>query len=155
MIRLRRMSQSEYEDYYAKSVQSLAEELSKTGSFSFQDALVAAQKSFTSLLPDGYQKAIDQYLYTVLEGERKIGVLWFGIKRDRSNPEAYVWDIVIEQGDRGKGYGKQAMLALEEEVKELGISRISLNVFEHNVKARQLYEQLNYKTLSRIMAKEL
>jgi ribosomal protein S18 acetylase RimI-like enzyme len=155
MVRLRRMSQAEYEDYYKDSVRSLAEELTRAGGLSLQDALAAAQRSFASLLPDGSPSATDQYLYSVLEGEQKIGVLWFGIKRDRSKPEAYVWDIVIEQPHRGKGYGKQTMLALEEEVKGLGLSRISLNVFEHNVKARQLYERLNYKTTSRIMAKEL
>jgi ribosomal protein S18 acetylase RimI-like enzyme len=155
MIRLCKMSEVEYEVYYKQSVQSLAEELTRAGGFSFQDALVAARRSFVSLLPEGSPNAIDQYLYTLLEGEQKIGVLWFGIKRDRSKPEAYVWDIVIEQSYRGKGYGKQAMFALEEEVKALGLSRISLNVFEHNVKARRLYEQLNYNTVSRIMAKEL
>ena len=155
MLNLRRMSQVEYEGYYRASVQSLAEELSKARGLSFQDALLAAQKSFDSLLPDGSPNAIDQYLFTILNDEEKIGVLWFGIKRDRSDPEAYVWDLVIEPSNRGRGYGKLVMLLLEEEVKRLGLSRISLNVFEHNPKARRLYEKLDYKTISRVMSKEI
>ncbi|MCT4660470.1 MAG: GNAT family N-acetyltransferase [Tissierellales bacterium] len=46
------------------------------------------------------------------------------------------------------GVGRQAMLFLEQEAKQLGFKRIELGVFEHNTKARKLYENLGYKEIS-------
>lgn len=68
-------------------------------------------------------------------------------------PEAFVWEIMIEPSYIGEGYGWQAMMALEEEVQALGISRISLKVFAHNIPAQNLYVSLGYKKISNQMLK--
>lgn len=155
MVNLRRMSKLEYDDYYKESLQSLVDELARAYDLSQSEALKIAKKSFDTLLPDGHPAAPDQFLYVIEESRQIIGVLWFGIKRDRQIPEAYVWDIVIKPIFRGKGFGKQAILALEEEVKSMGLSRISLNVFGHNDVAQRMYKRLAYRTVSSVMAKNL
>lgn len=147
------MSQTDYEDYYPKALQNLALEVARATQISPEETLPSAGKCFESLLPEGSLNTADQYLYHILADERKVGVLWFGVKKDRAIPEAYVWDIAIEASETGKGYGKQAMLALEKEVKAVGISRISLSVFAHNATARNLYERLGYGAVSSVMLK--
>lgn len=153
MIKLRRMTQAEYEAYYPNAVQNLANEAARAHRVSSDETINSARVCFETLMPEGNLNIPDQYLYNILVDERKIGVLWFGIRGDRAVPEAYVWDILIEPSSTGQGYGKQAMLALEEEVRALGISRISLNVFAHNTAARNLYERLGYSAISSRMLK--
>lgn len=155
MVNFRGMSKSEYDDYYKESLQSLVNELARAYDLSEGEALEIARKSFEKLLPEGHPAAPDQFLYVIEESRRTIGVLWFGIKRDRQVPEAYIWDIFIKPEFRGKGFGKQALLALEEEVKSLGLFRISLNVFGHNDVAQRMYKRLAYRTVSNAMAKNL
>lgn len=155
MIKLRRITQAEYADYYPNAVQNLADETAKANCVSPDETLSSAKRCFETLLPEDNLNVPDQYLYKILVDERKVGILWFGIRRDRAAtvPEAYVWDIVIEPSSRHQGYGRRAMLALEEEVRALGISRISLNVFAHNNTARKLYDGLGYSTVSSYMLK--
>lgn len=149
------MTQSEYDDYYPTSVRHLAGEMAKARGVTSDEMMDAAKKSFETLLPAGNINVPDQYLYNILTDEQKIGVLWFGIKRNQPVPEVFIWEIIIEPESRGKGYGKLAMSALEEKVKCLGISRIALNVFGHNKTARKLYESLGYETVSSTMMKTI
>ena len=53
------------------------------------------------------------------------------------------------------GFATQAMLALEEKAKELGLVILRLHVFTHNAVARSLYEKLGYEVSSLNMAKVL
>jgi GNAT superfamily N-acetyltransferase len=77
------------------------------------------------------------------------------VRRDRAAPEAFVWDVLVDESCRGQGYGTLILTALEEEVRALGVGRIALNVFAHNDGARRLYERLGYAPISTVMAKGL
>lgn len=155
MIKLFPMTQSEYDGYYPTALRHLAEEMAKGRGVTSDKMMEAAKKSFETLLPAGNINVPDQYLYNILADEQKIGILWFGLKKNQPLPEVFIWDIIIKPENRGKGYGKLAMAALEEKVKGLGISRIALNVFGHNKTARKLYELLGYETVSSTMMKTI
>ena len=88
MVTLRKMSQSEYDEYYKIALPHLADEMLKTGNLTKAGATALAKKSFDALLPDGCPDVRDQYLYNVVAEDETVGVLWFGIRRDRSEPEA-------------------------------------------------------------------
>ena len=60
-----------------------------------------------------------------------------------------------EQAYRGKGYGKQAMLALEQWCMQEGLRRIALNVFAFNKTAIGLYESLGFQATNFQMKKDL
>ncbi|KAB2854509.1 MAG: GNAT family N-acetyltransferase, partial [Anaerolineae bacterium] len=49
----------------------------------------------------------------------------------------------------------QAMLALEDEVKKVGLDSIGLHVFGHNQSAYALYQKIGYETTNIVMAKKL
>jgi ribosomal protein S18 acetylase RimI-like enzyme len=61
----------------------------------------------------------------------------------------------MDEALRGKGYGKQTMLAIEEKARELGLRSIGLHVFAHNAVAKGLYEKIGYEVKSLNMVKEL
>jgi ribosomal protein S18 acetylase RimI-like enzyme len=70
-------------------------------------------------------------------------------------PSAVIYDFVVYEEFRRRGYGRQTLTALEEKAKELGLDTISLHVFGHNQSAIALYQQAGYETTSLYMAKKL
>jgi RimJ/RimL family protein N-acetyltransferase len=98
-----------------------------------------------------------QYLLSIEESDTgvKIGLIWFAEKYQASRPSAFIYDFLIYEEHRRKGYGKQALIALEENVKELGIETIGLHVFAHNQAAIDLYQKTGYKMTNIRMAKKL
>jgi ribosomal protein S18 acetylase RimI-like enzyme len=150
------MTQAEFEDYMDQgAVQHLANELARARDLSAETALKMALQSFDGIHPERKVDSPDQFVFHVADGATRIGVLHFGIKRDRTRPYVYVWDIVIRPEYRGNGYGEGTMRALERKTSELGFSRIALNVFGHNAPAVALYNKLGYRPASMAMVKEL
>jgi len=56
---------------------------------------------------------------------------------------------------RGQGYGTQTLQAVEDMVRQMGISEIWLHVFGHNTGARRLYERLGYEVTNVSMCKKM
>ena len=63
--------------------------------------------------------------------------------------------MLIDAGERGKGYGRAIMRGAEEELVRRGVTRMALNVFAGNTAAIQLYESLGYRITSQQMAKRI
>ncbi|HSO28244.1 MAG TPA: GNAT family N-acetyltransferase, partial [Anaerolineales bacterium] len=70
-------------------------------------------------------------------------------------PTAFIYDFVIDEAYRRRGYGRLALLALEDKAREMGIDQIALHVFGHNHAARALYESVGYQVTNLQMAKAL
>ena len=103
-----------------------------------------------SVLPDGLATP-DTRLWVIEHDGRLVGTIFLGIR----GGEAWLYDIVIDELERGRGYGRAAMLALEEEVRSLGHDSIGLNVWGGNEVARGLYRSLGYVDRSVHMRKQL
>lgn len=155
MVQLVQMSQSDFDVFLPGALKHLASELGRARGLSAEDALRAAQQSFDSLFRDGRVDSADQFIYNVYSEGKKVGMLHFGVRRDRSEPYVYVWDLMVDPSHRGKGLGEQIMLALENEARKLGHSEISLNVFGHNAPAISLYKKIGYNVASMTMAKNI
>ena len=84
-----------------------------------------------------------------------MGIIWLSAQVNVPHPIGFIYDIVIDEAMRGKGFGKQAMLAIEDKARKLGPESIALHVFFHNTTAVGLYEKIGYKTRSLNMVKEL
>ena len=61
----------------------------------------------------------------------------------------YVCGVAVFDKFRGKGIGKVFMDLAELKTRELGLSKISLIVFEQNRGAKKLYDTLGYKEVAR------
>ncbi len=151
----RPLSQAEFASYRTEGLRELAQALSDARDLSKEDALEAAVKSFESLFPGGRVESPDQYLSYLYDGETRVGALLFGIRRDRTLPYVYLWDIKIDPTHRGKGYGCAALQLLEDETRRLGLKEIRLNVFGSNQPARALYDKAGYRPESLVLTKSL
>jgi ribosomal protein S18 acetylase RimI-like enzyme len=150
------MSQTEFEAYLEFAVQDYAQEHVRAGNWSAEEARQRSEDSFHSLLPDGVATQ-NQHLFTIEDqtlGE-KLGMLWFAVEQQEGAPRAFLYDIRIDEAYRRRGYGSQALQALEAKVRELGLTRIVLHVFGHNDAARAMYAKLGYEAVDLLLAKTL
>lgn len=152
-VTLRAMTASEFNAWSAASIESYTEDIAAAGSVPSEDARAQAEKQWHELLPNG-QHTRDSWFLKVVDGERTIGSLWIGPHRQRPDA-AFIYDIVIDESEQGRGFGRQAMLAAEDLVREAGLVRIGLNVFGFNERAKRLYDSLGYAVVATVMTKAL
>lgn len=84
----------------------------------------------------------------VAEGEsgRPLGFLHVHTGTDFFTGEehGHVSDVVTAPGEEGRGVGRMLMAAAEEWSRRRGHRLLTLNVFEDNVRPRELYRRLGY-----------
>jgi ribosomal protein S18 acetylase RimI-like enzyme len=68
---------------------------------------------------------------------------------------AYLYEIEIDEAERGRGLGRAAMEAFEREAARRGLAELELNVFGGNTVARSLYQSLGWRETAVHMAKRL
>lgn len=117
------------------------------------EAQANAQASMERTFPGGVASHVQRVGRLSLAGET-IGELWVG--QFGTDPQRWwVWNVSIEEYFRGRGLGRQAMLLAEDLARASGATSIGLNVFAHNVAARNLYSSLGYRESSIQMRKDL
>jgi ribosomal protein S18 acetylase RimI-like enzyme len=84
----------------------------------------------------------------------QVGQVWIALNRPGPG-SAWIFDIEISPGHRGRGYGRALLQAAEEQARQHGASAIGLNVFGANTVARNLYESSGYQATSLVMRKPL
>src|SRR5258706_8525314 len=148
------MTQPEFDAFLAQAVPEYAADNVRAGYWDEAEALEKSRKEFEMLLPQGLQSE-NHYLYTVYNGENAVGLIWMRANMDRPTKSGFIFDIRIDEKFRGKGYGKQAMLLIEEKARELGLKSIGLHVFAYNKVAKNLYESIGYDVSRLNMVKKL
>jgi ribosomal protein S18 acetylase RimI-like enzyme len=148
------MNEDEVAGFVADAMGGYVEERIASGEKPDEARRIAALQT-RKLFPDG-KPAPGQLLYRVVDDEAAaVGYLWIG-PRTPENAEAYwVWDVEIDENERGKGLGRAAMVLAEEAARDHGATELGLNVFGHNVVARRLYESMGYQTAAVSMRKPL
>jgi ribosomal protein S18 acetylase RimI-like enzyme len=152
MVTLLKMTQIELDEYLKHAIPSLAEELMRANGWSAERSLAASLQSFDTALPGRAVDSPKQFLRTILADEQKVGILWYGI---RGQQEAFVWDLLIYPQLRNRGFGREALKAMEQELREMKVESVALNVFAHNSAAARLYSNLGYAPVSTRMSKRL
>src|SRR5690242_17090347 len=105
MIRLELLQQEDFERFLEGEIRGYAEDHVRNGNWPAEGALERSRKEFEALLPEGIHTR-DQYLWSIVNEEgKKIGLLWVQVKEQK----AFIYDFVIDDTFRGKGYGKQSM----------------------------------------------
>lgn len=152
------MNQLEYDAWYDAAVADYAGERVRAGNTPADQALEVASRAFAQLLPQGLQTP-SHHLYTVRdENGAAVGVIWLAHDVPGSGlapTTGFIYDVVIYPEYRRRGYGREAMLALEDEARRLGLTALALHVFGHNTTARHLYETLGYQATNINMRKDL
>ena len=153
MITLTPMSKSTQDEYFRRTWEAYRDDIIKAG-ITLEQAEENVKQTQESVLTNGILNS-NQYIFDVNFNEIKIGILWLVHRVEIKEGNWYIYDIEIEEGERGKGLGKLTMLAAENFVKSQRGDTLGLNVFGFNIAARKLYESLGYETLAIQMKKEI
>ncbi|MGW6280544.1 N-acetyltransferase family protein [Kribbella sp. NPDC055071] len=149
-VTLRPISETEFAGWRDRAAASLAAGIGPTRGLSEDEALTVAYPEIDKLLPEG--PGTEQHLIWIAwDGDQPVGSLWISTK-----PRvALIFGLEVDDGHRGRGYGRAIMLAGEEECRRLGHHQLDLNVFGNNTTAIHLYDSLGYTVTSQQMRKQL
>lgn len=154
-MKLEKMTKAEYDLWAPRCKRDYAQDKVRANRYTLAEANEIAEKDFLRILPDGLNSK-DNYLFSIKNQQlTNVGYIWFCITGAVNNRKAFIYDIIVEERYRGQGFGKKAMLLIEEEVKKLGLKEIGLHVFGFNETAIRLYQSLGYQTTDLVMAKSL
>ena len=156
MVKLVPMTDAEFARYLETAIEGYAQAHIKAGDCDAAEALELAQADYASLLPEGLASP-DQYVYSVFDeaSGARVGMVWFALRERRGKRSAFIYDFVIREEHRGKGYGAQTLAAVDRTVEAMGVTRIALNVMGYNTAARSLYEKHGYEIAGIGMTKRL
>ena len=154
MITLIPMEQGEFDIFLENNIVRYADENVNNGHWQAEDALERSRAAFQRFLPDGLQSK-DQYIFNIFDDEQgsKIGILWVEVKMDEPHRPAFIFDFVIDEPYRGKGFGKKSLAALDEKLQQMGAESVALHVFGHNTTAFELYKKMGYEVTNINMRK--
>jgi ribosomal protein S18 acetylase RimI-like enzyme len=94
-------------------------------------------------------------MFVLEHDDEAVGRLWLAEREIDGRRAMFIFDIHVDAGFRGRGFGRAAMQFVEREALARDIHRVELNVFGGNAVARGLYRSLGYVERSVRMAKDL
>ena len=153
-VRLRPIMADEFPAFVTASKAGYAEGIEVHGGQTHEAALQKAENDFPAVLPMGLQTP-GHHVFIVEADGVSVGRLWLAEREMAGRRVMFVYDVTIDAGQQGHGYGRAAMQLAEVEARARGIGRIELNVFGGNDVARGLYRSLGYVETSAQMAKVL
>ncbi len=153
-LRLRPMTDAEFASFRARAVHDYAADKVKAGEWPAERAEELAEAQTEQLLPEGIRTPGMLLLMAEAEEDGPVGYAWLALKGPEVD-RAWIYDIAIDEEQRGKGYGRALLTGLERAAHEHGCTSIGLNVFAGNDVARRLYERAGFRLTSTQMAKAL
>jgi ribosomal protein S18 acetylase RimI-like enzyme len=153
-VQLEPMTPEQYESWQPAAVEGYARQRSESGLGTIDATRERAAKEFDALLSDGVATP-DHHLLVAYEGRQIVGALWLHIHDEWGVRRAFVYDVEVDESQRGRGYGRAIMTAGEGYARDQGASAMALNVFAQNDVARSLYDKLGYLVTNVNMQKEL
>lgn len=147
-MRLDPMTAAEFGRYLEPAIRTYAQEKVVSGEWTPEEAVELSRRDHFRLLPDGLATA-DQFLFTVRDEptDEVVATLWLTLRMRGVQVEAYVYDIEVVEGLRGRGYGRATMVACLDKARELGADVAGLHVFGHNKRAHALYASLGFEPI--------
>jgi GNAT superfamily N-acetyltransferase len=153
-LRLRPMTDAEFALFRARAVRDYAADKVKAGEWAPERSEELAEDETDRLLPEGPHTPGMLVVMAESDEDGPVGYAWLALARPELSG-AWIYDIAIDEEQRGKGYGRALLNGLEQAAYEHGCSTIGLNVFAGNEVARRLYERAGFRLTSIQMAKEL
>jgi GNAT superfamily N-acetyltransferase len=147
---LRQLSGEEAAQLVPEIERGYAEDIQRNGGLTEEQARRKASDDVPRVVAD-----TANVLYALTEDGEDVGHLWLGEREVQGRRVLWIWDVFVNEEQRGRGLGRAAMQLVEEEARRRGIDRVELNVFGGNEVARGLYRSLDYDEVAVWMAKEL
>ncbi|HEY1198571.1 MAG TPA: GNAT family N-acetyltransferase [Thermoplasmata archaeon] len=152
MVRLDPMDAADFDPYMDRLIRAYAQDNVRAGRWNSQEGLAEARKEVQGLLPAG-RETPNHFFFTIHSGptEEKVGAIWFAVQPRGG----FVYDLLVFEPFRRRGYAQEAMRLIEEVARQKGVQRLSLQVFGDNPGARRLYAKLGYTEMAMMMSKPL
>jgi len=151
------MREDEWDAWYAWGMTEYADDLVRNEGLTPEEALAQVAEEIDRLLTDRLATP-GHHLFVAEDAEtgRRVGHLWFGPRTRIPDPAvAWLYDIFVEESERGRGVGRAMMDRFEAEARAGGYRRVELNVFGDNPTAKHLYDSMGYVEMTRQMGKDL
>jgi RimJ/RimL family protein N-acetyltransferase len=155
-ISLVELDDAPYRAYRDHLVRDYAADKVRAGAWSESEAQIRAAKDVDGLLPEG-PATQGHFLYSVREdaADAEVGTVWFALRDSGVRRYVWIYDIIINENFRRRGYASRTLELVEARAKELGAKSVELHVFGHNQGAQTLYEKVGYSVTSITMAKQV
>jgi RimJ/RimL family protein N-acetyltransferase len=150
------MDDASYRTYRLDLVRDYAADKVLAGVWPKDEAEEKSANDVDGLLPEG-PATQDHFLYSVRDEElsAEVGVLWISPRDSGVGQSLWIYDIIVHEQFRRRGYARRILKLAEDRARELGAARVELHVFGHNHAARTLYEKTGYEVSSVVMVKQL
>lgn len=149
MINLQKMNPESFASWNVQIWKLYRDELIRSG-MSATAADENVDRNIEETMPNGVLLE-GNFVFDVMHQDVSIGSVWLSDK----GSEWFIYDIDIDETQRGKGFGRQTMKAIEEFVRSHNGVSIGLSVFGFNTVALKLYETEGYETVRISMQKKL
>ena len=138
------MNENEFSVYINHVKQLYEKDLEKYQDELKGDPKKIAKREIKELIPQGLQTP-NHHICKIVDSEKnlEVGHIWYALEPDRDL--AFLADIFIKKEYRNQGYGTTSLKKLEKVTRKDNHSHILLHVFNHNPRAKNLYERLGYK----------
>jgi len=84
------------------------------------------------------------WLVASLNGQN-VGFVWVQLRPERH--EAFGYDIYLEEQFRSRGLGREVMQVCGDIIRQHGIQKIQICVYQNNTVARKLYSSLGFNEI--------
>lgn len=150
------LSEAAFREYRGNLARDYAQDKVRAGVWSEDEAEARAARELDEQLPDGPDTE-GHYLYAVWDEsiQANVGILWLAVLDSSIGRSVWIYDIVVHEQFRRRGYGARMLGLVEEKARETGAKSVGLHVFGHNDGARKLYEKTGYETTDIVMSKRL
>lgn len=141
-VSARPMTGTEFPAWRGHMERGYAADMAAAGVLSDAEAATESARQLDMLLPDGL--ATDGHTFLSLDaGGEPVATIWIGHRYAPGT--SWVYNVEVQAGYRGRGYGRAAMLMGEQATLAAGDSHLGLNVFGQNSVAIRLYESMAYR----------
>ena len=144
-LTLRSMTEAEFGPWFEELHTEYEQGLTDFGHMSPEAAREKANRDHDSLLGERGLETEGHSIYVLDDDGATVGDLWVHEQERGGRRFLWIYHVGVEADQRGRGYGKRAMLLAEEEARRRGLPGIHLNVFGGNEVARSLYRGLGYR----------
>jgi ribosomal protein S18 acetylase RimI-like enzyme len=154
MVILRQMLTGEFPAYCEYFIEDYSGEIIENYGHPKDVAIDMAKKDLEGSFPHGPESSDHSLLCLEadLDGKRElVGYLWHKVSDDST----FIYDFYISPDYRGKGFGKEALAALEEVLASRGIGQIKLRVAYNNKRALKLYQDVGFEITGLNLAKNI
>ena len=155
-VRFVELEDGQYREYRKNLVRHYAADKVRAGAWSQAEAEGRAARDVDGLLPEG-PATQGHLLFSVRDDSMgaEVGTVWFALRDSGVGRSVWIYDIIIHEDFRRKGYASRTLDLVEERARDLGAKSVELHVFGHNRGAQALYEKQGYNITSITMAKPI